>query len=291
VDIPVRIRDARREDRNVVAEFTASTFPWGDYVADRFLDWLEEPDGRLLVAVDPTDRPVGVIRVELLSPEEAWLHAARVHPDHRRMGIGTALNRAACRWAAEQGALIVRLLVENWNTPARSQVTKLGFSPAASWVWGEKSIADGAPRVRANGGRRVPSEERLVRSSRSEAEPAWMAYSTGPLAAAAKMLKPFGWSFRTMRYPDVVEAAEEGRLWQCPSGWVIADPTVDGWQVSWLVTTDLDADRIVRALDDRAAASGVRNLLIWVPEVPWAVEALERASFSLHPATVYARPL
>jgi len=40
---------------------------------------------------------------------------ARVRPDHRRKGIGTAVSTALWDWAREQGAVVVRLAIDETN--------------------------------------------------------------------------------------------------------------------------------------------------------------------------------
>ena len=129
----VTIRPGRPEDHEQIAAFTVNTFTWGDYVADAFLDWLVEPGTRTAVA-EIGDRVVGMARAALVSPVEAWAQGARIHPDHRRRGIATDLSLHLWEWARSQGALVVRLAIEDWNEAAQSQVTAMGFRPAGSWA-------------------------------------------------------------------------------------------------------------------------------------------------------------
>jgi GNAT superfamily N-acetyltransferase len=282
-----RIRAARPDDLPQIASFTADTFEWGDYVADAFDEWLDDDRGHVMVA-EVDGRVIGLGRVVLLSDREAWLHAARVHPDHRRSGIGAALNDHGCDWARARGAVVARLMTEDWNEPAIRQVTKLGYRRTASWAWAERRTDDGEVDPRTNGGRRVPGEERLTPGGSAEAEPAWIAWSTGELAVTGRQLYPIGWHFRTMTIDDVTAAARRRALWQCPSGWVVADVEDDGWHLSWVVTNDLDADRLLRAVLDRAQATSLSWIRVMVPRVAWMEDALRQAGFELHPAGIYA---
>ena len=84
VRTPFVIRPARPEHKEAVLGFCTHTYTWGDQVPlvwDELLvdDWGQQP----MVTVD--DRPVGVAKVSLLTPMEAWPHGLRVHPayDHR----------------------------------------------------------------------------------------------------------------------------------------------------------------------------------------------------------------
>lgn len=284
----LEIRPGRPDDREAIAAFTQDTFDWGDYVADAFPHWLEDPDGLVMVAVDADDRPIGLGRVVLLSPREAWLHAARVHPDHRRSGVGAALNRHGCDWARRRGAMVARLLIEDWNEPARRQVTKLGYRKTAPWVWADRSVGSGEVDPATNGGRRVPSEERLTPAPSAEVEPAWISWSTSQLAAVGRQLYALGWYFRRMTTDDVAAAARRRSLWQCPSGWVIADLEDEELNVTWVVTSDLDVERLLRAVVDRAEQTPAETVRVFAPRTEWMAPALERTGFEVFPHTIWS---
>lgn len=284
-----RIRAARPEDLPAVAAFTEGTFEWGDYVANSFLEWIDEPGSHLLVAVDDSDAAIGVARMVELSPDEVWLHAARVHPDHRRSGIGTLLNESCCRLAREKGGRVARLLIETWNVPARSQVAKLGYHETGRWVFARKSLA---MEPRTNGSRRVSGEERLTPARRTEVDLAWMTWSNGDLAYHGRLLFPEGWLFRLMIPDDLEQAVRSGRLWQCPSGLIIGGVDEDGaFDVSWVQTTDVDAPRLVKAIIDIADSLGAEEVRAMAPAAGWLCDALEQYGFTLRPSSVWALPL
>ena len=119
----------------MIRSFTEDTFVWGDYVGREFPTWLDRPDELAIVAADDNDSPVAVARVGLLSEAEAWLSGARVHPDHRRQGIGSVMNDFGVEWARERGAKVIRLATEedNMRRPgARSKSSDTGRSPDSS---------------------------------------------------------------------------------------------------------------------------------------------------------------
>lgn len=284
------VRPARASDLDAIASFTRETFSWGDYVAEAFPTWLGDPDAYVSVA-ERDGVVVGVGRVVLLSPREAWLHAARVHPDHRREGIGSLLNHHGCEWARRRGALVARLMIEDWNEPAKGQVAKLGYRMVSEWTWATRALGSGALDPRTNGGKRVPGDERLAPAPAAEAGPAWIAWSTGALASAGRQLYPIGWHFRTMTFDDVTDAARSKMLLQCPSGWVIAIPHGEELAVPWIVTSDLDVDRLVRALVDHAHRGSYGSIRAMAPRVPWLMEELVSSGFEVNPAGIYARTL
>jgi GNAT superfamily N-acetyltransferase len=283
----ITVRPAQPSDRDDIAAFTRDTFTWGDYVADAFDDWLADDDGITMVA-ETAGTAVGVARVTLVSPVEAWSQGARVHPDHRRRGIGTAVAQALSRWAAERGARVIRLAVEDWNEPAIGQVTSLGFRPVSHWVVAERGVGENSPVPEGNGGRRVMAPEGLRPAPAAEAAAALMAWASGPLERAAHRLFASHWRWRRLQPGDVVEAARRRALWEGRPGWAIADVDEDAFRVSWVVATEEDADAMVRALVDRAAAAGVERILATVPTVEWLVRAVRRRGCEVHPITVYS---
>ncbi len=284
-----RVRPARAEDLDAVEGFTQGTFDWGDYVAESFMAWLEDPRGRVLVAVDGTDAPVGLARVVLMSDTEAWMHAARVHPDRRRGGVGSLLNRAGCDFARERGALIARLLIESWNEPARNQVEKLGYHETGHWVSATKALA---MEPTTNGGRRVSGEERLTPARRTEVDLAWMTWDVGDLALTGRQLFPVGWTFRRMTRRDLDDAVGAARLYHSPSGWVVGAIDAEGtFNIPWVQTTDLDADRLVKAVIDLADGQRAESVWALLPAADWLTESLTKYGFSLRPSSIWSLSL
>jgi GNAT superfamily N-acetyltransferase len=286
----IDVRAARLEDRAEIAGFTTGTFPWGDYVADEFETWLADDSGVVLVG-EVEGRVVGVARVALVSPTEAWSQGARVHPDFRRRGVGTAIAAALHDWAVGRGAHVVRLAVEDWNRPARAQVAALGFRPVSEWMFATRGVGENSPVPEGNGGRRVMAPEGIRPAPSAEAEPALLAWASGPLERAARGLFSVGWRWRRLTRADVVEAARRRALWEGRPGWAIADVDEEAFRVSWVVTAEDDAPAMVRALVDRAAAAGVERLVVMAPAIDWMRRAVQQRGCEVNRLTVYALPL
>jgi GNAT superfamily N-acetyltransferase len=292
------IRPGRPNDLESITAFTQDTFSWGDYVAQGFLTWLEDPDSHVLVAVDAADRAVALVRVRMMSSTEAWLASARVHPEYRRRGLATHLNHECMDWARTRGALVGRLAVEEWNERAWRQALKLGFRPVSRWVFARRSVSGDEPDTTGNGGRRVPSEARLSAAGSVESEPAYAAWATSDLARVAHGLFPIGWAWRKMTINDVRSAAERGRLFAAPEGWVIAYPSpsadeaadapTETW-TSWLTTGAMDALGLTRAVVHLAAELGSERIQVMAPAVEWLTEALAETGYELNPLTIYEK--
>jgi GNAT superfamily N-acetyltransferase len=84
-------------------------------------------DGRLLIAVDGTDTPVGFIRLEILDGDP-HVEQVSVHPDHAGHGIGASLLAAAEQLARARGHGRITLTTFRevpWNGP---YYARLGWS-------------------------------------------------------------------------------------------------------------------------------------------------------------------
>jgi GNAT superfamily N-acetyltransferase len=86
----------------------------------------------VLVVGDP---PHGFCRVDLIAGE-AHLEQLAVHPDHGQRGLGRALVRAACGWAAGHGHHSITLATYHdvpWNGPFYASEGFVEVGPADQW--------------------------------------------------------------------------------------------------------------------------------------------------------------
>lgn len=283
-----RLRPGRPDDIEAIASFTTDTFSWGDYVAESFAEWLEEQETEVVVATGDDDRPIALARVRMLASREGWISAARVHPDHRRRGLASALNDWCVDWIGGRGGVVARLQIETWNEAAHNQVVAIGYRPVATVANAVRPISVSTMEPATNGGRRVKAEERLDRAPRTEAEGAFIAWSTSELARASHSLFPLDrWSWRRMTPEDT----HLGQTWACPSGWVVAEDEEGELTVRWLVTGPDDAPLLVRAIVDLAHDRHVEGLHVIVPAVDWLLTAVESNGFEAHPTRIYEKPI
>jgi GNAT superfamily N-acetyltransferase len=282
------LRSGRPGDKDAIAAFTQDTFVWGDYVAERFDEWLA--DSAALVAVaEVAGQPIGLARGTLLSPREGWIQALRVHADHRRRGIGGALVEHLAAWAASHRAQVVRLATDDSNEPARRLIAGLGFHPVGSWLAVERSVTRGGPR--GNGGRRRRAAERLSPVPAIEAPAAMLSWTTGPLERASHGLLSAHWSWRRLTLGDLESAAQRGELWHGRPGWAIGRVEGDTFLVPWVSTDPDRAPALARSLGDLSLGAGCEGLQVMIPALDWLRLAFERAGCDLHPLGVYARAL
>lgn len=277
----VAIRAARQDDVASIVPWTMDTFSWGDYVPDRIHTWLEEPDSEVLVSVDETDTPIALCHVAMLSPTEGWLEGARVHPEKRRTGVGTALNHAGVEWAKKRGARVIRLSTEASNMAARNQVKRLGYREVSRWL---HAVFD------VDSSHRTSERYRMRPAPGSDAEAAWLFWAASDLARESRELIAIGWQWRTARPGDVTKAA--GDLVQSAAGWAsIEQPDADWIRTNWIASTPEDLLGLIDGLLDLAAECGVAELDIKLPDLPWTSEAIIRSGSEPNPVIVHAKPI
>jgi GNAT superfamily N-acetyltransferase len=274
------VRPGRHEDVVPIAEWTTSTFSWGDYVGSKMAGWIDDPDVYVMVVEAGDGTPAAISRAQMLSPTEGWLDAARVHPEHQRSGMGSAINDAGVAWAKRHGAQIVRLAVEDDNEAARNQVLRLGYRGESVWVWGEAA----SQRVDD-----ISETDRLRPSHISDVDAAWMFWGSSDLVVAAHDLIPYGWLWKRHRIDRLRDAQASHQLLQNSAGWITAVPTGRGLQVDLVVTAQSDAPRMLRALLAYGAEVGAEQVNIKMPLTPWTKEALTRAGFKGGGVSIYAK--
>ena len=126
----IEVRPARQEDREAVLAFCQQTWEWGDYIDYVWDEWLNNPQGKLFVALKD-GQPVGVTNIRMLNKTEAWFEGMRVDPAFRQYGIASALSNAQLAEAKQRGATTIRLITESTNTTAirlleRSSMNRVG---------------------------------------------------------------------------------------------------------------------------------------------------------------------
>ncbi len=123
----IQVRPARPQDKEGILTFCHDTFEWGDYIADVWDDWLADHAGVMLIATS-NQRPIGLVHVALLADNVAWMEGMRIHPDYRRRGIGSLLDRAAREYARAHDSRIARLATSIDNVAAQGVLDREGYA-------------------------------------------------------------------------------------------------------------------------------------------------------------------
>lgn len=143
IQTQVLIRHARASDRAGLEPWTQNTFRWGDYISDVFDAWLNDTNGKFLIA-EIEGRVVGCVHVALLGDGEAWDEGMRVHPDFRRRGISTALDAAAREFARAAGYHVTRLATDEDNLITHKTLDAQGYSRLFKLAYWKSALGEGA---------------------------------------------------------------------------------------------------------------------------------------------------
>ena len=164
----MKIRAARRQDREQVLAFCKHTFSWGDYI-DRVWDtWFSAENGRLLVA-EYGGRPVAMSHVATCPGNLAWLEGVRVHPDFRRSGVATKLLERMLAYAGRLGAKQASAIVAVSNAASQRMMGKNGFTVISNWAYysTEAKLRARKTGARLAGPRDLPAIWEYLRQSRT----------------------------------------------------------------------------------------------------------------------------
>lgn len=123
-------RPARAQDRDAILAFCQHTFSWGDYIAEVWEHWLCDSTGLLIVS-EIENQPVGLLHAQPIEGNVVWMEGMRVHPDFRRQGVSSAMNRLACQWARTNGCRIARLATSIKNETAQKSIASFGYQVVA----------------------------------------------------------------------------------------------------------------------------------------------------------------
>ena len=216
----MQFREATHADTAEIIAFTTDTFEWGDYVPEMIGEWIDDPSGVVMVAVDESGI-TGLARTVLVSETEAWNHAARVRPDRRGEGIAGDLADVLLDWTRAQGARVTRLLIEDDNESSIRHIKKKGFRRVATPVRARRAIGGATPNPEGNGGRRTSSVPVARPVNAADAQMLAAAWPLSPCGRPLRGLVADGWRFHTLTAVDLVDAAHEGGLWQVGSSWAV----------------------------------------------------------------------
>ena len=129
----MKIRPARKSDKEEILSFCKNTFDWGDYV-DRVWDyWFKT--GRLFV-VEENGKRIAMAHAAICPDRKSiWLEGLRVHPDHRRSKIATVVLNKMIEYGKQEGAIQASAIVDVTNVASRRMMEKTGFMIVSKWVY------------------------------------------------------------------------------------------------------------------------------------------------------------
>lgn len=80
------------------------------------------------------DKPAGVAYIGIHG-DIAMVHALEIAPEGRRKGLATHMMRAGAKWAVDNGATWLSILVTRQNTAAQGLYASLGMQPVGTYTY------------------------------------------------------------------------------------------------------------------------------------------------------------
>src|SRR5437867_6903608 len=183
------IRRARRSDKRDVLAAVRTIWGGQDRIPEVFDAWVTQRSGPFFVA-ESAGRVVGMGKLTVVSPTEAWLEGGRVAPRWRRKGIATALIAHRIAYARDRGFRVLRFSTASDNTPIHRAARHFGFTRVGALSRREATARPGQVPVRA-----TPAHERAVLRR------------VGPLVQLGH-----GWEWREITSRDVRSAIARSRV-------------------------------------------------------------------------------
>ena len=230
------IRRARRADKREVLEAVRTIWGGHDRVPAVFDRWVTHRGGPFFVA-ESRGRVVGMGKLTVVSPTEAWLEGGRVAPRWRRRGIATALFAHRIAYAQERGFRVVRFSTASDNTPMHRAGHRLGFQRIAVLRRYEAPALKGDPPSRARN-----AEARPIRR----------------VVGSLMQFHP-GWEWRTLTMSDVRRAIAGRRAFVAGHGVKAAAIIGGSSDGSLLVSAIGGSGRAFRDLLERLRAEAARR--------------------------------
>ncbi|MDQ3885143.1 MAG: GNAT family N-acetyltransferase [Thermoproteota archaeon] len=132
----MRIRPARKPDKDAILSFCVNTFSWGDYI-DRVWDyWYADENGRLFVVESNGGKKIAMSHVAICPEGKSiWLEGVRVHPNHRRSYVATLLIRKMLEYGRRRGSRQASAIVDSTNFASKRMMEKNGFEVVSKWLY------------------------------------------------------------------------------------------------------------------------------------------------------------
>jgi GNAT superfamily N-acetyltransferase len=183
------IRRARRTDKRDVLAAVRTIWGGQDRIPDVFDSWVTHRSGPFFVA-ESAGRVVGMGKLTVVSPTEAWLEGGRVAPRWRRKGIATALIAHRIAYARDRGFRALRFSTASDNTPIHRAAKQFGFTRIATLSRHEAPASVGPLPARAG-----------------QAQARAVLRRVGPFVQHGH-----GWEWREITARDVRSAITRGRV-------------------------------------------------------------------------------
>jgi N-acetylglutamate synthase-like GNAT family acetyltransferase len=143
-NITLKIRSAKKADKEEVLRFCIDTFDCGDYIDQVWDLWRLDRNGVLLVAEqeeysvhDKKQSSVIAVSHASLCPDKKniWLEGIRVNPHFRRRSVATQLINKMISYGKKQEAKEASAMVADNNIASQLMMEKNGFAVISKWSY------------------------------------------------------------------------------------------------------------------------------------------------------------
>jgi GNAT superfamily N-acetyltransferase len=239
------IRRARPSDKRDVLAAVRTIWGGHDRIPEVFDTWVRHRTGPFFVA-QSAGRVVGMGKLTVVSPTEAWLEGGRVAPRWRRKGIATALIAHRIEYARRKGFRVLRFSTASDNTPIHRAARTFGFRRIATLSRHEAPARPGTSPARAIG-----AQERTVLRRVS------------PLVQ-----RGHGWEWREITSRDVRAAIARSRVFVSDARVSAAAVLGDRYEQSMMVVAVGGSVRpltdLLRGLRAEASSRGLDDVSFYV---------------------------
>lgn len=247
----MEIRVAQTADRDSVMQLLSSVWS-DDYVPDNWDKWVGHMDQGIPLVATHQGNLVGVAYVHFMSERVAWFQALRVHPDARRLGVGTELSQSCLKHARLAGREVARLLIDAENQASASMTERAGFRMVNRYCKLHKeALRSDGPAIAA------PTQDTL---------PALLTLAK----AEGRLLWHSNWETRDLGLPALELALQSGSLRVLPDQPTAAMADViaydQDFDVSEPVGTAAAVLALVHGLEHEALDMGKQQVDIFVSE-------------------------
>jgi GNAT superfamily N-acetyltransferase len=266
-------RPALPKDTRQVMELTARIWDGDDYVPYVWQEWLEDPDGILIVA-EYGRRVVGLAKLAQFTHTDWWMQGLRVDVDHRGRGIARHLHEYILQYWLRHGSGVLRLSTSSKNSPVHHLCKESGMHQVGDMIaFGSASMPEPL-----SGWSRLGEEEAA----------AALAYARqSPVVQRAGGRIDFVWAWVDLNLENLARIIREGHAWRREEDGALLVAAVDdedGRQAYLqLLACDMEAlPGCLLAFRRMAAQMGMEKVR-WLAPVDAEVQSdLAKAGYTTH---------
>ncbi len=194
----LEIRDAIAEDKDAILDFCRDTWDWGDYIDMVWDDWLNDPDGKLIVGV-LDGVPVAVVHICISPAGEGWIEGMRIKPELRDKQIGTSLSNYCVKEMVKANVRVARYMTASSNRPVQRISEKHGFARFGSCYVLWAGLKDG--------------QARLAKLQPDCADEIWAHIEKSEIYKAGYGLYSVGWIYHELNKERLIYHLERGEVY------------------------------------------------------------------------------